>query len=156
MEIDKIKIYTDGGSRGNPGPAAVGFVISAAGGPASGGERSIKWEKKYGEYIGITTNNEAEYRAVILALKKLKQLIGSEKASEIHVEFMVDSELLAKQFNGEYKIKDANLQSLFMELWNLKLDFKKVTFIHVLRSRNEEADKLVNEMLDKEESKLDL
>ena len=142
---NKIKIYTDGGSRGNPGPAAVGFVIDGLG-----------QDKKYGEYIGITTNNEAEYKAAILALKKVKQLIGSDKSSEIIVEFIVDSELLAKQLNGEYKIKDANLQSLFMELWNLKLDFSKVTFTHVLRNKNKEADKLVNEVLDRETSKLDL
>lgn len=152
----KFLIYTDGGSRGNPGPAAVGFVISAGSGPASGGEGFIKWEKKYGEYIGITTNNEAEYKAAILALKKVKQLIGSEKASRAEVGFIVDSELLAKQLNGEYKIKDNNLQHLFMELWNLKLDFEKVTFKHVLRDKNKEADKLVNEVLDREASKLDL
>ncbi len=141
----KLLIYTDGGSRGNPGPAAVGVVIEGLG-----------QDRKYGEYIGITTNNEAEYKAAIIALKKVKQLIGSGGAGEAQVEFMVDSELLAKQFNGEYKIKDANLQTLFMELWNLKLDFNKVTFTHILRGRNKEADKLVNEVLDKETTKLDI
>ena len=140
-----IKIYTDGGSRGNPGPAAVGFVIEGLG-----------HDKKYGEHIGITTNNEAEYRAVILALKKVKELIGSDKSTEANLEFIVDSELLAKQLNGEYKVKDTNLQSLFMEIWNLKLDFNKVIFTHVLREKNKEADKLLNEVLDRETSKLDL
>lgn len=140
-----IKIYTDGGSRGNPGPAAVGFVIEGLG-----------LDKRYGEYIGEATNNEAEYQAAIIALKKVKQLIGSEKAGDTNIEFFVDSELLAKQLNGEYKVKEKNLQNLFMEIWNLKLDFGKVIFNHVLREKNKKADKLVNEVLDRETNKLDL
>lgn len=145
MENNKIKIYTDGGSRGNPGPAAVGIVIEGLG-----------HDRKYAEHIGVTTNNEAEYRAAIVALKKAKQILGSESSAKATIEFYVDSELLTKQINGEYKIKEKNLQSLFMELWNLKLDFGKVTFQHVLRGKNKEADKLVNEALDREVSKLDL
>lgn len=140
-----FRIYTDGGARGNPGPAAVGIVIEGGG-----------VNKKYSQYIGETTNNEAEYRAVIIALKKLKHLIGSEKTSIATVDFYVDSELLAKQLNGEYKIKEKNLQNLFMELWNLKLDFGRVIFNHVLRHKNKEADQLANEALDREASKLDL
>lgn len=142
---NKIKIFTDGGSRGNPGPAAVGIVIEGLG-----------LDKKFGEYIGETTNNEAEYKAAIIALKKVKQLIGLEKAGDAIIEFYVDSELLAKQLNGEYKVKEKNLQNLFMEIWNLKLDFGKVTFTHVLRDKNKEADKLVNNTLDREASKLNL
>lgn len=141
----KFLVYTDGGSRGNPGPAAVGIVIEGLG-----------LDKKYGEYIGITTNNEAEYRAAIIAFKKIKQLIGLEKAGDATIEFFVDSELLAKQLNGEYKVKEKNLQNLFMEIWNLKLDFGKVVFNHVLREKNKEADKLVNDVLDREASKLNL
>ncbi len=116
----------------------------------------MDFDKKYGEYIGETTNNDAEYRAVIIALKKVKQLIGSDKAGDAKIDFFVDSELLAKQLNGEYKVKEKNLQNLFMEVWNLKLDFGKVTFNHVLRKKNKEADKLVNDALDKEASKLPL
>src|SRR3989344_7833055 len=138
-----FKIYTDVGARGNPGPAAVGVVIE-------GGV-----SKKFGEYIGEATNNVAEYMAVITALKKLKQTIGSEKAGQAKLEFYLDSELLAKQLNGEYKIKEETLQKLFIELWNLKLDFGEVKFIHVLRGKHKEADKLVNEALDKEASKMD-
>lgn len=149
-----FKIYTDGGARGNPGPAAVGVVIEAL--RQVQGKAVVEWQKKYGEYIGETTNNEAEYRAAIIALKKLKQLIGSEKTGSTTVEFCVDSELLAKQLNGEYKVKEKNLQNLFMELWNLKLDFGRVTFNHILRGKNKEADRLVNEALDREASKLDL
>jgi len=140
-----FKIYTDGGARGNPGPAAVGIVIEGSG-----------VSKKFGEFIGEATNNEAEYRAAIIALKKLKQLTGGDKTAQASVDFYVDSELLAKQLNGDYKIKEKNLQSLFMELWNLKLDFGKVIFNHVLRNKNKEADRLVNEALDAESSKLDL
>lgn len=142
----KLVIHTDGGARGNPGPAAIGVVI----------EGQIE-TKKYGEYIGEATNNEAEYKAVIFALKKLKQLIGKEKSkSEAEVEIHLDSELLASQLNGEYKIKEKNLQQLFLEVWNLKQDFKSVIFKHIPREDNRGADKLVNQTLDKELSKLDL
>lgn len=142
----KFVIYTDGGARGNPGPAAIGVVIN---GPAE--------IKKYGEYIGEATNNEAEYKAVIFALKKLKQLIGKEKAkSEAEAEIHLDSELLASQLNGEYKIKEKKLQHLFLEVWNLKQDFKSVGFKYIPREDNRGADKLVNQALDKELSKLDL
>src|SRR3989344_515008 len=89
-------IQTDGGSRGNPGPAALGVVITASNGTL---------KKQYGESIGTATNNEAEYQAVIFALKKLKQLIGKEKAKKASVQFLVDSELLERQMNGHYKIE---------------------------------------------------
>ncbi|MEK7203588.1 MAG: ribonuclease HI family protein [Patescibacteria group bacterium] len=142
----KYTIYTDGGARGNPGPAAIGVVIK---GPAE--------IKKYGEYIGEATNNEAEYRAVIFALKKLKQLIGKEKSkNEAEVEVHADSELLSSQLNGEYKIKEKKLQQLFLEVWNLKQDFESVVFKYIPREDNRGADKLVNQTLDKELSKLDL
>ncbi len=142
----KYIIYTDGGARGNPGPAAIGIVI-----------KGLAEIKKYGEYIGEATNNEAEYQAVIFALKKLKQLIGKEKAkSEAEVELHLDSELLANQLNGEYKIKEKNLQQLFLEVWNLKQDFKSVSFKCIPREDNRGADKLVNQALDRELSRLDL
>ncbi len=139
-------IYTDGGARGNPGPAAIGVVI-----------KTPLEVKKYGEYIGQATNNDAEYQAVIFALKKLKQLIGKEKAkTEAEVEVHLDSELLERQLNGEYKIKEKNLQQLFLEVWNLRQDFKSVVFKHIPREDNRGADKLVNQALDKELSKLEL
>src|SRR3989344_2636252 len=125
MEIMSLKvtIYTDGGARGNPGPAAIGVGINYAG--------DIK---KNGEYIGAATNKEAEYRAVIFALKKLKQLVGKKKAkSEAEVELRLDSELLASQLNGEYKIREKNLQQFFLEIWNLKQDFRAVIFKYIPR-----------------------
>lgn len=164
---NKIIIHTDGGARGNPGPAAIGVVIE--GGPMgkpgsesfSGGKAasvnagtSTTWKKEYGEYIGETTNNEAEYRAVIFALKKLKPLIGSDKCRESLVEFALDSELVVKQLNKEYKLKDKNIQNFFIEIWNLTFDFGGVSFRHIPREENKEADRIVNQVLDREESKL--
>ncbi len=126
-------IYTDGGSRGNPGRAAIGAVIG---------------NKKYGELIGIATNNIAEYKAVIFALKKAKQLLGKEKSGETELEMNMDSELVYKQLTGQYKLKEESLWPLFIEIWNTKQEFKKVEFFHVLREKNREADKLVNQALD--------
>ena len=139
-------IHTDGGARGNPGPAAIGVVIE---GPDIG-------RKEYGEYLGKATNNVAEYTAVIFALKKLKSLIGSERASQGSVLVHADSELLVRQLNGEYKIKEAGIQKLFLQVWNLRLDFGQVTFAHVPREKNSRADRMVNQALDEEASKLDL
>jgi len=140
----KIIAYTDGGSRGNPGDAAIGVIILGVGSE----------KKEYCEFIGQKTNNEAEYQAVIFALKKIKQLVGKEKLKNTEVEIRLDSELVAKQLNGEYKIEEKNLQLLFMEIWNLKFDFPKVSFKHIPREQNKEADYLVNKALNEKESKL--
>lgn len=142
----KFLIHTDGGARGNPGPAAAGFVI----------EGDTVGKKTGGEYLGEVTNNEAEYRAVITALKKLKHIVGGEKAKDSNVEVHIDSELLERQLNGEYKIKDKNIQNFFVEIWNLKIDFGKVVFRHIPREENVDADTIVNQILDKELSKLNL
>lgn len=135
----KIIIYTDGGSRGNPGPAALGVVFCNEKGQII---------KKYSEYLGEKTNNEAEYQAIIFALKKFKALFGKKLAKNTEVELRADSELLIKQLNGEYKILEPKIQPLFLSVWNLKLDFKKVKFKFVPRENNREADRLVNEALD--------
>ncbi len=137
--MKKILIYTDGGSRGNPGPAAVGFVFA--------NERRETF-KKYSQYLGDNlTNNEAEYQAVIFALKKFKQIFGKKLAQMTELELRSDSELLINQLNGNYKILEPNIQKLFITIWNLKLDFKKVKFKRVSRKKNTEADQLVNEVL---------
>ncbi|MBI1838956.1 MAG: ribonuclease HI family protein [Candidatus Colwellbacteria bacterium] len=133
-----IIIHTDGGARGNPGPAAIGVVIELPHGST----------KEYGERIGNTTNNVAEYKAVIFALKKSKQLVGKNKAKNAEVVVKTDSELLCRQLNGIYKIKDKNLGLLFIEIWNLLQDFKSVIFTHVPRELNREADAMVNRALD--------
>lgn len=140
-------IYTDGGSRGNPGPAASGFTIA---GPGIG-------TVEQGEYLGETTNNVAEYTAVIHALAKLKSLLGAEKAKAAHVRVHADSELLVKQMNREYKVKDARLMQLFTQVHNAMVDFATVSFTHVRREHNKAADRMVNEALDKQGTpKLDL
>lgn len=136
-------VYTDGGSRNNPGPAAIGVVIYDEKGETVG---------EYGEYIGKATNNEAEYRAAIFALKKIKALRGKKAARETFVDVFADSELLVKQMGGAYKIEEPKIQCLFLELWNLKIDFGKVSFSAIPRERNKEADRLVNETLEREKN----
>ncbi len=136
----KINIYTDGGSRGNPGPSGIGVVIIQEG----------QVLKKYGEFIGDATNNQAEYQALIFAFKKAKLLFGKKKAKEMEIDVFMDSELIVKQLNHEYKIKEKDLQLLFLKIWNLILDFKKISFNHISREENKEADKLVNQALDGE------
>lgn len=137
--MEKFIVFTDGGARGNPGPAAIGVVIANSKGQTL---------KEYGEHIGEATNNEAEYKAAIFALKKIKALFGKAVAKKAEVKVFADSELLVKHLNGEYKIENQNIQKLFLELWNLKIDFKKVSFRAVPREKNKEADRLVNEALD--------
>ena len=131
---DRIIVYTDGGARGNPGPAAIGVVVGG---------------KEYGEYLGIKTNNQAEYLAVIFALHKVKQLIGKRKTKQAEIEIRMDSELLVKQLNGQYKIKEAELRDFFIDVWNLRIDFKNVKFIHIPRTENKLADRIMNETLDR-------
>lgn len=133
----KIIIYTDGGSRGNPGPAALGVVVRYQG-----------EQKEYGEYIGRTTNNVAEYSALIFALKKVKQLVGAKAAKNTEIEVRMDSELVVRQMLGRYRIQEAELQKLFMEIWNLRVELGDVLFVHVPREQNKDADRLVNEALD--------
>lgn len=138
--MKKIIIYTDGGSRGNPGPAAAGVMFCNEKG------QSIK---ECSEYLGDKlTNNEAEYKAVIFALKKFKAVFGKKLAKNSEVEIRSDSELLVKQLNAEYKILNENIQPLFLEIWNLKFDFKKLKFKQIPRDKNKEADRLANEALD--------
>ncbi len=141
--MKKIIIYTDGGSRGNPGKAAIGVVFCNEKG---------KIIKEYSQFIGDNlTNNEAEYQAVIFALKKFKLLFGKELAKKSEIEIRSDSELLVKQLNGRYKVLNEKIQPLFLEVWNLRLDFQKVKFKLIRREKNKEADKLVNEALDRNE-----
>jgi len=133
-------IYTDGGSRGNPGKAAIGVVFCNQDGQVI---------KKYGEYLGDSlTNNDAEYAAVIFALKKAKALFGKDKVKSAHVEVRSDSELLVNQMSGRYKIENEKIQKFFMEIWNLKIDFGSVMFTAIPREKNKEADALVNQALD--------
>lgn len=132
----KLKIYSDGGSRGNPGPSAIGVVIK---------DDKNNVIKTYSEYLGENmTNNQAEYSAVVLAMSKVK--LFSTRNSNI--EFYLDSELVVNQLSQRYKVKDKKLALLFVKIWNLTMDFKSVKFFHIPREENEQADELVNEALD--------
>lgn len=138
--MKKFIIYTDGGSRGNPGRAAIGVVIC---------NEKDQILKKYGEYLGDSlTNNDAEYQAIIFALKKFKALFGKKLAENTDIEIRADSELVVKQLNGEYRLENEKIQKFFIEIWNLKFDFKSIKFKHIPREKNREADRLVNEALD--------
>lgn len=130
-------MYSDGGSRGNPGPAALGVYIETL-------------DKRYGETLGVRTNNEAEYAAILFGLKKIKALLGKEKAKQTEVECRMDSELAVRQLNHIYKIQNEKIQKTFLEIWNLALDFAKVTFVHVRRENNAAADAEVNRALDEQ------
>ncbi len=133
MKYEKLIINTDGGARGNPGPAGIGAVLKNEAGEVIA---------KISEYIGEATNNQAEYGAVIAAIEKAKEL-GAEE-----LEFVLDSELVVKQMNREYKVKDKDLALLFMKIYNAGQGFKKLTFRHVRREFNKEADALVNKAID--------
>lgn len=131
----KLITYTDGGSRGNPGPSATGIVIKNEQGEVVA---------NYGEYLGNQTNNYAEYSAIISALKKAQELGATQ------VDCIADSKLVIEQLSGKWKVKEPTLQKLWLEAWNLLHSFKKHTLSHTLRSGNTEADAEVNKILDEE------
>lgn len=142
---EKLIIYTDGGSRGNPGPAALGVVFMDAKG---------KILKEYGKALGKRTNNEAEYEAVLVALQKARALFGREKLGVMQVEMRMDSQLVCKQLTGEYKVEEERLWPIFMNIWNARMDFPHLSFHHVPREQNREADRMVNQALDHEQGSL--
>lgn len=134
-----IIAYTDGGARGNPGPAGIGVYITDDKGSVV---------KEVNEFIGNSTNNFAEYQAVAKALQTLKALYG-KKTKEMAFELRMDSELVKKQLNGEYQIKEPGLVPLFIEIHNIRVSsFPHLTLTHVRREKNKEADRLVNEAID--------
>jgi len=130
----RARLSTDGGARGNPGPAAYGYVLEASDGTVLDAR---------GEPIGVATNNVAEYRAL---------LAGLERAAELGVdelEVVSDSELLVKQMRGEYKVKNAALRELWEQAGRLARRLDRVEYTAVRREHNELADALVNEALDR-------
>ena len=129
----KLITFTDGGARGNPGPAAAGIVIK--------NERGATGES-FGVYLGEKTNNFAEYAALIEALEKANSLGATE------VKCFLDSELVVKQMRREYKVKEPDLQKLFIKAFNAASKFKKVSYRHIPREKNREADAEVNKTLD--------
>ena len=129
----KARLSTDGGARGNPGPAAYGYVLETDDGTVLAA---------HGEKIGVATNNVAEYRALIAGLEKAVELALPE------VEVVSDSELLVKQMRGEYKVKNEALRELSLQAARLGRQLGSVAYRHVRRAENELADRLVNEALD--------
>jgi len=129
LKNKKVEIYVDGGSRGNPGPSGVGVVILDTNG---------KRLKEISKYIGETTNNIAEYNALLYGLEEALIL----RIDEIVVN--LDSELVAKQLTGDYRVKDSGLKPLFERAMNMLKSFKSFEIRHIGREKNEEADKLVN------------
>ncbi|MDA1334454.1 MAG: ribonuclease HI family protein [bacterium] len=145
MSKEKLIIYTDGGSRGNPGPSALGVSIK---------DSSGKILREFGETLGRRTNNEAEYEAIVAGLKKAKAMLGKTKAKKMTIDMRMDSELACRQLNHIYKVENEKIIPLFLQIWNLMLDFGEVTFTHVLRDKNKDADRMVNEALDGEQGTL--
>ena len=128
--LDKLILYTDGASLGNPGRAGVGIIVY---------NQNRDVIKKVTEFIGITTNNVAEYMALIYALEEALYLRAKELSC------FLDSELLVKQLKGSYKVKDSKLKLLYYQVKHLESFFKKINFNHIGRDGNKEADKLAKE-----------
>lgn len=136
-------MHTDGGARGNPGPAGAGVFIY-------NGKGEIV--RKAHLFLGKMTNNEAEYQAVILGLETLKKTFGKDRIRDLQIEVRLDSELVCKQLRGEYQVKEDKLVPLFMKIWNARVaDFANVSFEHIPREKNTEADKLANQAMDEGE-----
>ena len=131
--MDKVVVHVDGGSRGNPGPAAAGAVASAPDGTPL---------LERGEYIGKATNNVAEYKAVLLGLELARELEARE------VEVINDSELVSRQIGGQYKVKHPSMKPLYLEAMKALRDFERWSVRSVRRESNVRADQLVNEALD--------
>lgn len=129
MKSNKLVIYIDGGSRGNPGPSGIGVVIL---------DSKRKKIKEVSRYIGEATNNIAEYRALITGLEEAAAL----KANEVIIN--MDSELVARQLIGEYKVKNTDIKPLFEKALGILKSFKRFEIKHIARLKNKEADKLVN------------
>ena len=134
--MSRVVVHTDGGSRGNPGPAGIGVVVE--------GEKAGRLEllAEVGEKIGVTTNNVAEYRALIRGLEESQRLGATE------VSCLLDSQLVVEQMNGRYKVKHENVVDLHRRATELGRSFKKVTYGYVPRAQNAAADRLVNSALD--------
>ncbi len=131
----KVVIFSDGGARGNPGPAGIGAVISDG--------KTNEVVATVSKYIGSTTNNQAEYRALLAGLHKAKEL-GAEE-----VDCFLDSLLVVKQLKRVYRVKHPDIAVIYLEVWNFLSNFKKVRFHHIPREKNKHADTLVNEALDR-------
>ena len=138
--MKKLTLYTDGGSRGNPGPAGAGAVVYDEKGHLLA-EVSV--------YLGEKTNNWAEYEAIILGLREVKKLVPGKERKDLELEVRMDSELIQRQLTNKYQIKEESLFPQFIKVHNMVVkDFPNISFTHVRREDNEEADRLANEAMD--------
>lgn len=135
---NKIIIYTDGGSRNNPGDAGIGVFIT---------NEKKEELKKVKKFLGTQTNNWAEYEGLIVGLKTARQMFG-DKTEKMEFEIRMDSQLIVRQLNGEYRVKEPALYEQFIKVNNLKVDFPNIKFVHIPRAENKVADKLANEAMD--------
>jgi len=134
--MNSLKIFTDGGARGNPGPAAIGMVIKDE-------KDKVIW--KNGKTIGTATNNQAEYKGLIEALREVRELNLSPET----IDCFLDSNLVVQQMKGKFKIKSAGLKTLWKEAKSLELSLKtKINYHHIPREKNSQADSLLNQALD--------
>lgn len=151
--INHIEVFTDGGSRGNPGHAGIGIIIKIRNTKSE--IRNIPEDQKaeckkieIKKYIGIATNNQAEYTAVIEALKTLNAQRATHDAKAEYY-FYLDSQLVVEQLNGNYKLKNEGLKPLFWEIRELIIKLGgNISFTHISRDKNIQADRLVNEAID--------
>jgi ribonuclease HI len=134
--METVVMYTDGGSRGNPGPSALGVFLETL-------------DVRFGEFLGTGTNNEAEYAAILSGMKRAVEIVGTTRAREMHLECRMDSELAMRQLTGRYRVKHPHMKHWFSLIQEEIPKFAKVSFHHVPREENKEADRMVNEALDK-------
>lgn len=130
--MKQATLHTDGGARGNPGPAGIGVFLQI-----SDGEKI-----EHAEYIGKATNNVAEYTALLRGLEMAQEKQVNE------IKCFLDSELVVKQLNGQYRVKNADLKSIFLQVKTIANTFDSISFVHVRREKNKVADKLVNQAID--------
>lgn len=135
--MKKVTVFTDGGARGNPGPSGIGVQIL---------DETNEVVSELSEYIGEATNNVAEYTAVKRALEHMQTLFPDSKA--LQVDFKLDSQLVERQLNGAYKVKDVTLKTYYTAIKVSEDQFASVTYTHVMREDNKEADRLANEAMD--------
>jgi len=141
MLTRKLFVYSDGGSRGNPGHAACAFVVY---------NKENEQIFSDGRYLDITTNNQAEYQGVLMALKYLENKFGNDLKTPLEIHIFLDSKLIVEQMNGNYKIKSEELKPIYWQIRELIMKLgSRITFEHIPREKNHVADKIVNITIDK-------
>lgn len=149
-----VTIHTDGAARGNPGKSGVGAVIKITNYklPAHFALQSMAGRQitnyKFKKFLGVATNNQAEYRALIFGLVEARKIIQKELLEDWEIVCYSDSELMVRQMKGEYRVKDKELQTLFLRALKLTSAFSRISFVRIPREKNKEADALANKAID--------